>query len=387
MIITFFKTTLFYLFDSVLLLFTASKSRSEKKNVLVVRVDAIGDFILWLDSAKTLRELYPEKEYTITVVVNEINLLLAETLTYFDNVYPVNRKKMIRNPFYRIKFLYKIKKYGFDIAIQPTFSREFSVGDSIIRASGAKERIGYDGDDSNISVIQKKIIDKWYTKLVPSDVELKMELIRNAEFIRYLGLKEFKADIPIIPSSSINNSEFKLNSDYFVIFPGAAVTWRQWNIENFADIAVRMKKLTEWDIVICGGPGEENLGEKLSSIIPCKITDLTGKTSILELISVIKGAKFLIANETSAIHIAAAVGVPSVCILGGGHYERFVPYKIEKKADSPLPEPAVALMDCFGCNWKCKYYIKSSDKAPCIDKVSVDSVWNVINRVLSKYEN
>ena len=50
------------------------------------------------------------------------------------------------------------------------------------------------------------------------------------------------------------------------------------------------------------------------------------KTNINELIEAIRDAEFLITNETSAVHIAESVTTKSFCILGGGHFGRFLPY-------------------------------------------------------------
>ena len=95
----------------------------------------------------------------------------------------------------------------------------------------------------------------------------------------------------------------------------------------------------------------------------------------------VSDAKFLIGNETSAIHIAAAVRTPSVCILGGGHFGRFIPYKLEKEPDGPLPIPVYYKMTCFNCNWNCIYPIKKGEPTPCIKDITVDHVWKKVKKI------
>jgi ADP-heptose:LPS heptosyltransferase len=56
----------------------------------------------------------------------------------------------------------------------------------------------------------------------------------------------------------------------------------------------------------------------------------------------------LIGVETGALHIATALGVPSVGILGGGHFGRFYPW-----GNPAVHRVAASRMDCYGCQWRC----------------------------------
>ena len=68
------KSLLFYLFDSMALLKAPSPQQNKLELVLLIRQDAIGDFIIWLDTAKEYRKLYPQEEYKIILVGNKIIL-------------------------------------------------------------------------------------------------------------------------------------------------------------------------------------------------------------------------------------------------------------------------------------------------------------------------
>jgi len=97
--------------------------------------------------------------------------------------------------------------------------------------------------------------------------------------------------------------------------------------------------------VICGGVTERQLGEALITIMDIPVLNMVGETSLSELVSVIKEAQFLLGNETSAVHIASAVATPAFCLLGGGHYGRFMPYDIESKTKKSLPVAIIHQMD------------------------------------------
>ena len=354
--------------------------------VLIIRLDAIGDFILWLDSAQHFRKIYLDKK--IVLLGNQVWTDIAKKFPYWDEVWELNRRKFYRNLPYRMRLLKKIRKAGFDVVIQPTYSREFSYGDAIVRISGAREKIGSVGDCSNIEAIEKKISDQFYTRLIPVNPQPLMELKRNSEFMYGLvgGLgMSMKAGLPdlCLALKGVNNPLDNV-SGYFVLFPGAGSNGRQWPIAHFATLTDKIYRQSGLTVVVCGSPDEQGLAESLISQTGVPIVNMTGKTNLVELAVIIKDASFLVSNETSAIHFAAAVSTLAFCLLGGGHYRRFMPYDIENKTKKPHPVAIIHQMDCFNCNWRCRYFIKDNEPAPCIEKISVEEVFAALKPLLKK---
>ena len=66
------KVSLYVLLDTLALAVPVVRTQPEKPVVLLIRVDAIGDFVLWLDTAKEYRKLYPSEEYRIMLVGNKL---------------------------------------------------------------------------------------------------------------------------------------------------------------------------------------------------------------------------------------------------------------------------------------------------------------------------
>jgi len=341
--------------------------------VLIIRLDAIGDFILWLDSAKEFRKLYPDKK--IVLCANAVWSGLAESFSYWDEVVAVEKNRFCSDLFYRIKVLIYIRKRCFKVAIQPTFSREYLTGDSLIRSSGAEQRIGSQGDLSNTTGQDKAISDTWYTKLIPADVAPLMEIKRNAEFIRGLGVKKFSGGIAEVEKLLDLPCELIPENPYYVVSPGALWGYKVWPASKYAELIIKINNLFGWHVVLCGNLEEKSICDKIVELSGCvPIINLAGKTSLVDLFEVIRGAKMLVGNDSSAIHIAASTCTPSVCILGGGHFGRFLPYELEKKGSGPLPIAVIERMDCYGCGWRCIHPIKPNQPFPCIDRIKVDQV-------------
>jgi ADP-heptose:LPS heptosyltransferase len=348
-------------------------------SVCFIRLDKIGDFILWLDSAKALHKMYPKRR--ITLIANSTWVELAEKLPYWDEVLPIDVRRLRYNLLYRWQTMRKIRRQGFGLAIQPTFSRDFLTGDSVMRATGAPERIGFSSDNSNILQWEKRISDRWYTHLVSADSRPKMELERNAEFIRLMGVAGYQAMVARLPTVAILPDALQIKKAYFIVFPGASWNGKQWPIENFAALIRHICTNTGWQAVLCGSSVEHRLCSMLAKETPSPVLNLAGRTNLPEFVELIRGANLLIGNDTSAIHIASAVETPSVCIFGGGHFGRFMPYPAN--IEGCLPVGVYREMPCFNCNWNCNQPHTKNGPVPCISGVSVDAVIAAANAALT----
>ena len=350
-----------------------SPLQDNRKRLLIVRLDVIGDFIVFLDSFKEYRKLFPPDQWEITLLGNKVWSGVAEQLPYADRYVFMETRKFVMNPGYRFRILKDIRNYCFDHVIEPTYSRSALSGDSVVRASGAPVRTGSTGNLSNMLGCQKRRADRWYTRLVPaSDVSLN-ELARNAEFLRGLGLDTFVPSTPRYPHDVLTDRstliEFGIAKPYFVIFPGASVQGRQWPVERFAEIARRLFIQTQWTPVLCGGPRDLPIARRVATLAPeLPWVFCAGITTLLQMMSVLAEARMLIANETGVVHMAAAVECPTVCIMGGGHFGRFYPYGGVRYRIAYKP------MDCFGCDWWCRY-----PTVRCISEITIDDVWKEVS--------
>jgi ADP-heptose:LPS heptosyltransferase len=354
-------------------------NRERKKVLIVVRLDAIGDFVIWQTYASAIRAGFPDFNIVLVGNVNWVDL--ARELPYWDTVFPVDTRLLTKDLRYRARLMRKIRDIGASIVLHPTFSTHFSISDAVVRMSGASTRIGFRGDASNMHPILKSISNRFYTSLVEPDMALRSELQRSFYFMTKVCGPTLRLPRPhldvVLPETSRVTSE-----PYFVLFPGAGSPGRRWPLERFAEIGRRLVKTTGLLPVICGGNEDRETADQLARIVGSRALNLAGQTSLSELVVTIKNATLVICNETSASHIAAAVGTPVVCTLGGGHYGRFLPYDAGS-ADRNV-EPVSVSLDCFNCNWVCKFAVREESPKPCIDMIDVESVWQATLRLLEK---
>jgi ADP-heptose:LPS heptosyltransferase len=373
------KSILYYFFDSLALCSTPSPQKTQLEVVLLIRQDAIGDFVMWLDTAKEYRKLYPPDKYKIVLVGNKIWCDLAKELPLWDEVLPVNVKAFKTLSLYRWNILREVRNFGAKIAIQPTFSREFYHGDSLIRASYALRKVSSVGDMSNRNWLKKTIADGWHTELIPTSTKIMTELERNAEFFQGLSLKPYQANYPKLKFPRTTTTNW-WEREYYVLFPGVSTALRQWPVECFAEIADRIYNQTGLTGILDGAPSDKPLAESIQSISSASL-EWAG-TLLEELPQLLKYTRFVVSGETSAVYIAAAVETPVVCVLGGAYFGRFLPYP-ELTGQKFVLETVSYPMSCYGCNAKCVYPLQTNESAPCVSNISVDAVWEKVVPLLT----
>ena len=373
------KTLMFFLFDSIVLWKSQTTQVNKLKLVLLIRQDAIGDFVIWLDTAKEYRNLYPPDKYKIVLVGNDLWYSLAKTLPYWDEVLPVNVKKFKTFSLYRKNLLRQVRKLSAQITVQTAFSGEFYLADSLVRASNSLKKVGSVGDMSNRNWFKKIISDRWYTELIPASAIKMTELERNSEFFQGFSKKPHQFSYPMIPSKGLASTKEWEKRDYYVLFPGASSALKQWPTEYFAEIANRIYNETRLTGILDGGPNEKPLAESIHGLTDAPL-EWAG-TQLNELPVLLKHSQLLISSETSAVHIASAVNTPVICILGGAYYGRFLPYP-ELPEKKIILETVSYLMPCYSCNGECIYPLKNNEPAPCITNISVDAVWEKVKPLL-----
>jgi len=381
----FIKSLLFFLFDSLALWKIPSQQPNELELVFLIRQDGIGDFVMWLDTAKEYRNIFPPDEYKIVLAGNKIWCDLAEELPYWDEKLMIDVKQFKTFSKYRWDFLRKVRNLGVQISIQPTFSREFYHGDALVRASGALRKVSSAGDMANRNWLKKFIADSWNTELIPASTETLTELERNAEF--YSGLSD-SPHLTRYPKLDIQ--EFWLSSKwkdktFYILVPGTSgsVAGKEWPSAFFSDLATKVFRQTGWEGVICGTKQEYSLAEQILKQSDSPLQNLCGQTTLVELAGLLSQSRLTISNDTGPVFLSSAVGTLSVCILGGGHFGRFAPYPDLPGQTNHL-KTVSHKMPCYGCNWECIFPIIKGEPTPCISKISVGAVWKQLKPLLIK---
>jgi ADP-heptose:LPS heptosyltransferase len=354
------------------------------KTLLLIRLDSIGDYILFRNFIKYLKESKRFSDYGISLVGNIIWKDLAETYDkkYIDEFIWVDRKRFCMDRLYRLGILSKINQRGVEIVIQPTFSREYFVADAIVAASGAIERIGSAGDISTNSIIRKIISDRYYTHQISTRGEVLFEFYRNKEFFEALLNEKIYIEKPTINVNEVDFQEMPTNK-YVVISPGAGDAFRRWSANNFSKAADYISCKYNFDIVITGGSGDSPLAnEIISKSSASNVIDLTGKITLGELTKILSEAVLVLTNESATAHISVAIDCKTICISTGNHFGVFNPYPsdIFNKIYYIYPTEIMSKINDFDYLSKKYRYGSKLD----INSIKVEEVLGLVDRVIEK---
>ena len=150
---------------------------------------------------------------------------------------------------------------------------------------------------------------------------------------------------------------------YAVIVPGARWKTKRWPPGNFG----KLSSMLPLNTVIVGSKGDMDIADKIVNLSKGKATSLAGKTDLKELIEVIRGAKFVVSNDSGPMHIATALGIPVFAIFGPTDSLRTGPYG---KGHTVMRED----ISCSPC------FKRTCNDMKCMNSLSVEKVYRTIRR-------
>jgi len=114
--------------------------------------------------------------------------------------------------------------------------------------------------------------------------------------------------------------EHRLPGCWIGVAPGAANgTAKQWRPERFAEAAVLAASALGAQVAVFGTRGELETCARVASAIASRgvrVTNFSGQTSAIDLVEMLAGCRALVANDSGAMHVSAALGVPTVAVFG-----------------------------------------------------------------------
>ncbi len=276
----------------------------------------------------TLKAICSSKKYRgyqIYFLGNEIWADLSNDLDgeFVNGYFWLNRQacKNPADPFYRQQLVFQINQMVFEKLIYFSFSRENLVGDWLAGHITAKEKISTEGDLLCQTAEERQCGNVCYSSLFPLPNQVYFELEKNRLFVEWLLDEKIAGDFISVPKTgSLTNK--------IVFFPGASAAFRQWPVDSFVSLGRIILEKTDFSILIAGGSEDRNkAGQILESLGDERVASICGTASLSEFFHLLGDASLLISNETSGVHMAVALGIPTLCISNGNHYGRFNPYE------------------------------------------------------------
>jgi ADP-heptose:LPS heptosyltransferase len=306
--------------------------------ILWIRPDSVGDAVLSLGMLPRIKAHYDNAE--IIVVCQSFTRELYEDIPCVDGIISFDRKDLINNAQGVYNLMAEVRNVRADLCLHPVYSRE-PLGDLLVGASEAEERIGWLGDTCNQNNIM--IGAQFYSILFPRR-HIMNELETNREFLLSLdidgtGLK------PEVYGYHPWKGPWK--GKYICLFANA-----QYAIKDYHRFAEALKPVVdggEYLVMALGTNAQWENHHKILKQLECETLNLCGATTLKQVAFLLSGAKLAVGVDTAFAHIACAVNTPQVIVMSGGHGARFLPY-----SDLTTVVKDTTL-GCVGCNFICRH--------------------------------
>lgn len=275
--------------------------------ILIRATNWVGDAIMALPALRAIRERFPEAE--ITILARPYVASIYKDQKVCDHTMFVGYKRDMLNEM-------RAQKFDVALLLQNAFEAAW-----LAWRAGIPERIGYARDGRSLLLTKAVAVPK------PGEVPLHeqyyyLELLRRAGWLDSLPNESF-ITLNVPGESRQGAEEFLLSAgakpDNLRIAIGAGASYgsaKCWPPDRFAELANRLQAQTGADVILLGTSAEAAVSSAIAASMRRPPIDLTGKTAINDLPALLSQCHLFIGNDSGAMHVAAAVGLPVVAVFG-----------------------------------------------------------------------
>lgn len=325
-------------------------------NILVVRLGALGDIVHAVPAAAALRHAFPDAG--IDWLVDAKHREIVELVTTVDRVIALQRptiagwRAAVRD----------LRRTAYDVAIDLQGLLKSAV---LARASGAARIVGF-----SIWHLREKTARPFYSDV--QETEAGHVIARNLRLLRAVGVDDAAIRFPLAapPSRALEELQARVASGPFALInPGAAWPNKRWPAERFGELACFLEEECGLTPVVLWGPGEEPLA---GSVIAASANTAIAAplTGLADLVALSRAAALVVSGDTGPLHIATAVGTPTVSLFGPTDPDRNGSYQPE--------DVVVSRYDACGCH----YDRQCHEARWCLGDVTVAEVSAAVQRRL-----
>jgi len=272
-------------------------SEPRQKRIVIRAPNWLGDVILSLPALRDIRRANPSAR--IHVLARPSVAALYEAVPEIDGV--LVAKGLVAEM--------RAMRRGFDLAILLTNSIGTALAATL---GGVPERWGY-ATEGRGAILTRKA-------RVPRDVRGRSQVHYYRAMLAAMGLPTSDAlDTSLTPPPAwIEAGRSLLGSgSFFGVAPGAAKgSAKQWPPQRFADAADRVAAELGAQTVLLGSTADAGAAAEVAAAMKTPVLNLCGRTDLRAFAGVVSSLQGLIANDSGAMHLGAALGTPTVGVFG-----------------------------------------------------------------------
>ena len=342
--------------------------------LLLIQLGDIGDVVLTTPTSRALRDNFPEAKL-IVALREKARGLIEDSPWVTDVIYITQAKRTLRETVaFQTRFFSGLRKHRFDLAID---LRTGTRGAILAYLSGAPLRIGRYAEDGIL----------WRNRLFTHLVRPKNELSQHCAEHGLNILAPFGLDTPnkapqlfVSPdkekraSALLREENVPAGKQIIAVQPFSLWRYKEWGTEKFTTLVAWIRKEFSIPVLIVGSADERSRADDILRRCGSGVYNLAGRTSLGELAAVLKRSDLFIGGDSAGLHIAAAVGTPTISLFGPSSPVSW----------APKGEEHVVICK----NWECvpcrEKGCHNSERSRCLEELTVEEVRPVVERQLLK---
>jgi heptosyltransferase-1 len=343
----------------------------EPRNILIIKLSAIGDVVMATPVIRVLRNAYPGARLTWLVEEASSGLLCTNPLLDEVMVWPKEAwKGLFRARSYMAVlrearlFTGALRSRRFDLVLD---LQGFLKSGLIAMLSGAPERVGLASREGSRLLMRK---------VVPWDRSERRIGAQYHQFVRGLGLDpgDFRMDIALAGKEEAFVRDFReargLSGPYAALCPFSSKPQKEWPEERWPRLAMLLAERYGMHSLILGGSADREKALRIEEWSRGNAFCVAGEATLKESAALAKHASLLVGGDTALTHMGIAFQVPTVAVFGSTF-----PYD-----DTGLAGTAI-IYKGFGCS-PCKRHPVCAGDFPCLSAIGVEEVLGAASRLL-----
>lgn len=347
--------------------------------ILVCHTGAwIGDMVLLTPALRTLKQAYPSS--TMTLLLRPHVAALMKTNPYVDDCIVDAKTDRTYRSFIKLYRLIRENQFDIAVVLHPSSIRNVLLpfiaripirvgsnykGRGLLLTNSCADKTTIHEVDRYLQVIQ--LLNKYTHSKTKTNIKNQCKITSELEY--------WHTDKNRISLTDLLKKEGVSTEDRLMAV-NLGTTWRskQWNVKNFTEVINNISEsVPDIKVVLTGSTDELNLVEQLG--ISDSTVNLVGKTDLMQLGALYERCDVCLTCDSGPMHIAAAVGTPTVALFGPTDPQRHQPYG---KGHTVIEKP-VSCRPCYNrtCHRQDQPYL-------CMQEIKINEVVKAIMTILNQ---
>ena len=349
------------------------------RTIVVIKPCCLGDLVMTTPFLEVIQQNYPTA--TITYVAGTWSKVIPEHHPAVQAVIDCGTISIPHRYSFvdYMKFAARLRQQHFDLAFVLDRSPILTL---LPWLAGIPRRVGPDSLGRGFSLTDRVPVSSSAAHL-QHQAEIYLDLARhiglsiNAPRLRFEPTPEERQSVS--PPSYLRIALFSGGGSN----PGMELTAKRWPLPRYQELAHKLVSEMDAQILLIGGPGDVALNQQLQDELHAPgdmVINLTGKTTLGELAAQLECCDLFIGNDSSPMHLAAAVNIPVIAIFGPTSPQEYGPY--------PLDDPRHIAIWRHPTGQPCFFLgkMQSCTNCTCMQSVTVDDVWSAVQRLIPRQQ-